>query len=136
MERGHLSHHDHQVIAVAGALDLAFPGVPLLRDARREIEILAEMAADDHARQSHGGDVLAAALLALATAPTPEHALGARGHTVTTRLQRMLGMTRPLARSARFATLTSAAAAITLPVGLSCTTMFAATAVIAGRFLS
>lgn len=135
-ERGHLSHHHHQVIAVAGALGLAFPGVPLLSNARREIEILAEMAADDHARRGHGGDVLAAALLALATAPTPEHALGASGHTVTSRLQRMLASTPPLARPTRFATLTSAAAAVTLPVGLSCTTVFAATVVIAGRLLS
>jgi Zn-dependent protease with chaperone function len=134
-ERGHLSHHHHLLTAVAGALDLALPGVPLLRSAHREIEILAEMAADDHARQNHGGEVLAAALLALTTAPTPEHALGASGHTVTSRLQRMLAATPPLARPTRFVTITSAAAAVTLPVGLSCTTMFAAATVIVGHLV-
>lgn len=136
-ERGHLRHHHHQVTAVAGALDLAFPWVPLLRYAHQEIEILAEMAADDHARRDHGGDMLAAALVALATAgPTPEPALGATGHTVKSRLQRMLTSTPPLATPTRLATLTTAAAAVTLPVGLSCTTMFAAAAVVAGRLLS
>lgn len=135
-ERGHLRHHHHRVIAVAGALDLAFPGVPLLRHAHEEIEILAEMAADDHARRNHGGDMLAAALLVLATAPAPEPGLGATGHTVKSRLQRMLTSPPPLARPTRFATLTTAAAAVTLPVGLSCTTIFAAAAVIAGRVLS
>jgi Zn-dependent protease with chaperone function len=135
-ERGHLRHHHHWVTALAGALDLAFRGVPLLRHARREIEILAEMAADDHARRNHRGEVLAAALLALATALTPEHALSAGGHTVKCRLQRLLSGAPPLPRPTRFATLTTAAAAVTLPVGLSCTTMFAAAAVVAGRLLS
>lgn len=135
-EHGHLRQHHHRVTAVGGALDLAFPGVPLLRHARREIEILAEMAADDHARRDHRGDVLAAALLALATAPTPDHALSASGHSVTSRLQRLLCSSRPLPTPTRFATLTTAAAAVTLPVGLSCTTVFAAAAVIAGRVLS
>jgi hypothetical protein len=33
------------LVLAAGALSLAFPCVPLLRDARQEIEILPEMAA-------------------------------------------------------------------------------------------
>jgi bla regulator protein blaR1 len=135
-ERGHLRYHHHRTTLVAGALALAFPRVPLLRYARSEIEILAEMAADDHARRSHSGDVLASALLALATAPAPAHALSASGHTTKSRLQRMLASTPPLATPKRCATLTTAVAAVTLPVGLSCTTVFAAAAVIAGRVLS
>jgi ankyrin repeat protein len=71
----------------------------------------------------------------LATAPTPEHALGASGHTVTTRLRRMLTSTAPLPMRTRVATLTTAAGALTLPAGLSCTTVFAAVGVVADRML-
>ena len=135
-ERGHLRHHDHLVTAIAGALHLAFPRVPLLRHARHEIEILAEMAADDHARHEHSPDALAAALLALATARTPQHALGAAEHSVADRLRRMLASTKPLPKLARIGTVATAATALTLPVGLSCTTMLAAVAVVASRLLS
>jgi beta-lactamase regulating signal transducer with metallopeptidase domain len=135
-ERGHLRHHDHLVIAIAGALQLAFPHVPLLRHARHEIEILTEMAADDHARREHSSDTLATALLALATARTPQHALGAAEHSVTDRLRRMLASTKPLPKLTRIGPLATAATALTLPVGLSCTTVFAAVAVVAGRLFS
>jgi beta-lactamase regulating signal transducer with metallopeptidase domain len=135
-ERGHLRHHHHLVTAIAGALQLAFPRVPLLRHARSEIEILAEMAADDHARREHSGNTLAAALLALATARTPRHALGATDHSVTDRLRRMLAATKPLPKLTRIGTVATGATALTLPVGLSCTTAFAAVAVVAGRLLT
>jgi Zn-dependent protease with chaperone function len=135
-ERGHLRHHDHLVIAIAGALQLAFPSVPLLRRAREEIEILIEMAADDLARREHSSNTLAEALLALATAHAPEHTLGVAGHSVTDRLRRMLASSTPLPRPARLATLTTSAAVVTLPVGLSCTTALAAVVVVAGRLFS
>jgi Zn-dependent protease with chaperone function len=135
-ERGHLRHHDHLVIAIAGALDLAFPRVPLLHHAREEIEILAEMAADDHARRDHSTDALASALLVLATARTPQHVLGAADHSVADRLRRMLASTKPLPNLTRMGTVATAATALTLPVGLSCTTMLAAVAVVASRLLS
>jgi Zn-dependent protease with chaperone function len=135
-ERGHLRHHDHLVTAIAGALHLAFPRVPLLRHARHEIEILAEMAADDHARRDHSTDALASALLALATARSPQHALGAAQHSVTDRLKRMLASTKPLPKLTRVAPLASGATALALPVGLSCTTVFAAVAVVVGRLFS
>jgi Zn-dependent protease with chaperone function len=135
-ERGHLRHHDHLVTAIAGALHLAFPGVALLRHARHEIEILAEMAADDHARRDHSTDALASALLALAAARTPQHMLGAAGHSVADRLRRMLASTKPLPNPARIGAVATAASALTLPVGLSCTTMLAAVAIVAGRLLS
>jgi hypothetical protein len=135
-ERGHLRHHHHRSIVIAGALALAFPRVPLLRRARQEIEILIEMAADDHSRREHPSGLLASALLALAEGRTPEHALGAAGHTVTTRLRRLLASNAPLNRPARLATITSAASAITLPAALSCTTVFTAVAVVVGRLSS
>jgi hypothetical protein len=135
-ERGHLRHHDHLVTAIAGALHLAFPRVPLLRHAHHEIEILAEMAADDDARRDHSSDALASALLALAAARSPQHALGAAEHSVTDRLKRMLASTKPLPKLTRIGTVTSAATALALPVGLSCTTALAAAAVVAGRLFS
>ena len=131
-ERGHLRLHHHQLSAIAGALSLAFPRVPLLRDADREIQALAEMAADDQARRHHSVDALAAALLAVATARAPEHALGAAGHGVTSRLKRMLEPTRPLPALTRLGTATGAVAAVILPVGLCCTTVFTAVVVLAG----
>ena len=135
-ERGHLRHHDHLVTAIAGALHLAFPRVPLLRDARHEIEVLAEMAADDHARRDHSTDALASALLALAAASTPQHMLGAAGHSVADRLRRMLASTKPLPNRTRIGAVATAATAVALPIGLSCTTMLAAVAIVAGRSLS
>lgn len=132
-ERGHLRHRDHLIIVIAGALELAFPRIPLLRGARDQIELLAEMAADDHACREHAGDILATALLAVATGPAPGHALAAGGHNVTSRLRRILNSSRPLPVRTRLATLTTAAGALTLPAALSCTTMFAAIGVVAGR---
>jgi hypothetical protein len=41
----------------------------------------------------------------------------------------------PLSAPRRVATATTGVAAVTLPVGLSCTTVFAAAAVVAGRLL-
>jgi Zn-dependent protease with chaperone function len=135
-ERGHLRHHDHLVTAIAGALHLAFPRVPLLHHARQEIEILVEMTADDHARRDHRTEALASALLALATARTPQHLLGAADHSVADRLRRMLASTRPLPTPMRVGTVATGATALALPFGLSCTTMLAAVAVVAGRLLS
>jgi beta-lactamase regulating signal transducer with metallopeptidase domain len=135
-ERGHLRHHDHVMTAIAGGLHLAFPRVPLLAHARHEIEILAEMAADDHARRDHSAETLTAALLALATARTPQHALGAAEHSVADRLRRMLASTKPLPKLTRIGTSASAATAIALPVGLSCETTFAAVVVVAARLFS
>ena len=53
---------------VAASLRLAFPRVPLFRDACDEIAILAEMAADDVASRQHGADTIASALASLAQA--------------------------------------------------------------------
>jgi hypothetical protein len=93
------------------------------------------MVADDHARRHHSSDTLATALVALASAPTPKHALAAAGHNITSRLRRMLTSTAPLPLRTRIATLTTAAGAVTLPACLSCTTMFAAVGIVAGRLL-
>jgi Zn-dependent protease with chaperone function len=135
-EHGHLQHHHHRVTAIAGALALAFPFAPLLRAGRREIEILAEMAADDHACRHHNPHALATALLALARAHAPEYALGAAGHNVASRLERMLRPRRPLWAPSRLAPAVSAVCVVTLPVGLACTSVIAAATAVVGRLLS
>jgi hypothetical protein len=135
-ERGHLERHHHHVTAVAGAVHLAFPGVPLLRHADREIRMLAEMAADDDARRDHRTEALAAALLAVATGSIPERALGAAGHTVKDRLERMLTQSPPLAPGRRLATAAAAVATVALPIGLGCATVITTASLIAGRLLA
>lgn len=135
-EHGHLHLHHHHVTAIAGALALAFPFAPLLVAARHEIELLAEMAADDHAQCDHDPHALATALLTLAKAHPPEYALGAAGHDVTSRLERMLRPSRALRAPTRLAPAATAACAITLPIGLACTTVFAAATALAGRLLT
>ena len=135
-EHGHLRLHHHRVTAIAGALALAFPFAPLLRAARDEIEILAEMAADDHARRHHDPHALASALLALARARSPEYALGAARHNVTSRLERMLRPSRSLRAPSRVMPAATAAGAITLPIGLACSTVFAAATALVGRLFT
>jgi Zn-dependent protease with chaperone function len=134
-EHGHLRLRHHHVTAIAGALALAFPFVLLLAAARDEIDILAEMAADDHARRHHDPHALASALLTLARARPPEYALGAAGHNVTSRLERMLRPSRSLWAPTRLAPAATAACAITLPIGLACTTVFAAATALVGRLV-
>jgi hypothetical protein len=124
------------VTAIAAALALAFPFAPLLRAAHDEIDILAEMAADDHARLHQDPEALATALVTLARARSPGYALGATGHNLTSRLERMLRPTRSLWAPTRAAPAATAACAITLPIGLACTTVFAAATLLVGRLLT
>jgi Zn-dependent protease with chaperone function len=67
-ERAHLRHRHHLILALAAALARAFPRVPLLSQARLQLVVLAEMAADDEAARRHRRDDLAAALVVLARA--------------------------------------------------------------------
>jgi hypothetical protein len=117
--------------AIAGALQRAFPGVPLLRDARGEIAVLAEMAADDAACRKHDAGVLAGALVGLARARNP--ALGAGGHTVADRLERMLAPSAPLTVRGRIAATGTSAGALVLPVACSCTTVILLAAFLVAR---
>jgi hypothetical protein len=129
-ERAHLRARHHVVTATAGALDLAFPGVPLLRDARREIAMLAEMAADDAACRKHGAGVVAGALVGLAVARTRDPALGAGGHTVIDRAERMVAPAPRLRLPARVAAAATSAVALVLPVVCACTTVMVVAAML------
>ncbi|GAA1450708.1 M56 family metallopeptidase [Nocardiopsis tropica] len=67
-ERAHLRGRHHLVVAWARLLDRAFPGVPLFRAAAREVPVLVEWAADDHAVRTVGMRPLVHALGSLAGA--------------------------------------------------------------------
>lgn len=127
-ERAHLACRHHLAIAGAAALARAFPQVPLLRHAHREIVVLAEMAADDVARRHHTPRALVGALVQLASAHAPAPALGAGGHTVIHRLDRILAPLPPLPLPARAAATGAAAVAPVAPLLLVCTGFAAALA--------
>jgi beta-lactamase regulating signal transducer with metallopeptidase domain len=89
-ERAHLRCRHHAMLTLTTALARAFPGLPLLAQAERQLGILAEMAADDAAARRHRRDDLAAALVILAGASPRSAALTAGGPAAMARLQRLL----------------------------------------------
>jgi hypothetical protein len=122
-ERAHLRGRDHLIASVAASLSLAFPRVPLFRHARNEIAILTEMDADDAASAQHGA---AHDRLGAGQPCQGAHAiagLGAGGHSVMHRRQRLLAPPRPLCRAARLSGRIASLGALTLPLGLSCATV-------------
>lgn len=89
-ERAHLRCRHHMLLALAAGLARAFPHVPLLGQARPQLGVLAEMAADDDAIRRHRRDDLAAALVVLASAGARPAALTVGGPAAVARLHRML----------------------------------------------
>jgi beta-lactamase regulating signal transducer with metallopeptidase domain len=114
-ERAHLRSGHHLMLALATALARAFPRVPLLSQARPQLAVLAEMAADDAAARRHRRDDLAAALVVLARAGTQPATLAASGPEAIARLQRILDP-QPRAGLARLA----AVAGLIPPVVITC----------------
>lgn len=112
-ERAHLRGRHHLMLATGAALARAFPCVPLLTQARPQLAVLAEMAADDAAARSHDRGDLAEALIILARAGVRSTALAAGGPAVIARVQRLL--TPPALRPARRTRL-AAAAGLIVPV--------------------
>jgi Zn-dependent protease with chaperone function len=115
-ERTHLRRHHHVIMALATALARAFPRVPLLSQARIQVAVLAEMAADDAAIRCHRRDDLAAALVVLATAGSQPATLAASGPEAMARLQRILARQQPRTGLARLA----ATAGLIPPVIVAC----------------
>jgi Zn-dependent protease with chaperone function len=116
-ERAHLRRRHHVILALATALARAFPLVPLLGQARPQLAVLAEMAADDAAIRRHRRDDLAAALVALATAGALPATLAASGPEAIARLQRILAaQQQPRIGLARLA----AVAGLIPPVVIAC----------------
>jgi len=116
-ERAHLSRRHHVILALATSLARAFPRVPLLSQARPQLAVLAEMAADDAAARRHRRDDLAAALVILARAGALPATLAAGGPEAIVRLQRILAtQQQPRTRLVRL----SAIAGLIPPVVIAC----------------
>jgi Zn-dependent protease with chaperone function len=115
-ERAHLRRRHHVILALATALDRAFPRVPLLSQAQPQLAVLAEMAADDTAARRHRRDDLAAALVVLARAGARPVTLAASGPEAIARLQRILAPQQPRTGLARLA----AIAGLVPPVAITC----------------
>ena len=116
-ERAHLRWRHHAMLTLTAGLARAFPGVPLLAQAERQLGILAEMAADDAAVRGCHADDLAAALVILAGAGPRPAVLTAGGPAAVVRLERLLtGPERSHARSAALA----AIAGLLPPAAVTC----------------
>jgi len=89
-ERAHLSGRHHIVIALAVALQRAFPLVRFFAIAARQVAYLVEIAADDAAVRRAPRLTVASALLAVATPGVPAGALGAGGSAAAQRIQRLI----------------------------------------------
>ncbi|GAA4832189.1 M56 family metallopeptidase [Saccharopolyspora rosea] len=103
-EAAHLRGKHHLCVGTAAVLARAFPFVPLLREAPREIARFVEWAADDRAGRSHGRRSVAVALTVMATnsrrpARVPATAMNATGSEVPERVLRLL-RPEPRTRSA------------------------------------
>ena len=101
-ERAHLQGRHHLLTGFSACLSTALPLVPLMRHARDSIDFLVERAADERACRSFSPDTLAAAMLAVGTAPAPGAALGAGGESI---IQRASLLTADRFRSRRHAAL-------------------------------
>jgi Zn-dependent protease with chaperone function len=115
-ERAHLRSGHHLMLALATALARAFPRVPLLSQAKPQLAVLAEMAADDAAARRHRPDDLATALVVLARAGAQPATLAASGPEAIARLQRILDPEQPRTGLARLA----AVAGLIPPVLIAC----------------
>jgi beta-lactamase regulating signal transducer with metallopeptidase domain len=115
-ERAHLRRRHHLILGLATALARAFPRVPLLSQAKPQLVVLAEMAADDAAARRHRRDDLATALVVLARAGARPATLAASGPEAIARLQRILDPEPPRTWPARLA----AVAGLIPPVAMAC----------------
>ena len=106
-ERAHLQGRHHLILAVADALQRAFPVIGAFPEAHSALGRLVEMLADDAAAQRSDRLTVATALVRLAEhGMTPVTALGASGESSLSRVQRLLDPARPLgARKVVVATL-------------------------------
>ncbi len=95
-ERAHLRGRHHLVLAGAQGMQRAFPFAVCFRHARRNVERLVEMLADDQAGRRYPRLTIAAALVALAASPVPPAALSAGGPTALARVQRLAAPAQPL----------------------------------------
>jgi Zn-dependent protease with chaperone function len=120
-ERAHLAYHHHRLLAIARIASQVLPFIPLARDAAAQIARLIEMHADDAATGAHDGEVLATALVALASTASPAPGLAAAATDAVQRIQRLLGPAEPLGRVRRQLLRAGAGALALAPVLLALT---------------
>ena len=120
-ERAHLAYHHHRLLAIARIASQVLPFIPLARDAATQIARLIEMHADDAATGSRDGEVLATALVALASTASPAPGLAAAATDAVQRIQRLLGPAEPLGRLRRQLLRAGAGALALTPVLLALT---------------
>lgn len=99
-ERAHLRGRHHLLVAWVRLLDDAFPRVPLLRAAARQVPVLVEWAADDRAARAVGVPPLVHALGAMASSRTSgaAAALSISGACAVQRVRRLLAPAPACAR--------------------------------------
>jgi len=120
-ERAHLAYHHHRLLAIARIASQVLPFIPLARDAATQIARLIEMHADDAAAGARDGEVLATALVALASTASPAPGLAAAATDAVQRIQRLLGPAEPLGRVRRQLLRAGAGALALAPVLLALT---------------
>ncbi|WP_441249349.1 M56 family metallopeptidase [Kitasatospora sp. McL0602] len=100
-ERAHLAGRHHLLTVGATALGRALPWLPAAKAAAAQVPLLVEMAADDVALRRCEPRLLAEALCVVAAGRAPVGGLGAGGHAVVARVQRLLAPGRGLPVAAR-----------------------------------
>jgi len=98
-EQAHLRGRHDLALASIQALTCAFPRVPVLTAAAREIPVLLEMCADDAAARRHGPAAVVGALRVLSSRGSPEGTLAAGGSSAPLRIVRLLSPRRHRLRS-------------------------------------
>jgi Zn-dependent protease with chaperone function len=126
-EQAHLSARHHRRLSAAGIASLAMPELALFRGLPGEIRRLLEMHADELAARQHDPQVLATALVTVATAglttrpAAPSAALAAAGTDTVARIRRLLLPPRTLSRSRRAIARGAVSALIAVPLALALT---------------
>ncbi len=93
-ERAHLRGRHHLMVAIADALAVALPWLPLMRRSPYLVRALVEVSADAVAARSHGAGVVRSALLSMSAHLTPAHGLGMARDCIALRLE-LLSSHRP-----------------------------------------
>ena len=120
-ERAHLTGRHHRLLAMARIGREVLPFLPLMRDAEEQVARLVELHADDAATRAHDPQLLATALVVLATGASPASALAAGATDSVQRIHRLLGPGEPLGRARRRLLRVAAVAFALTPVLLALT---------------
>ena len=120
-ERAHLTGRHHRLLAMARIGREVLPFLPLMRDAEEQVARLVELHADDAAIRARDPQLLATAIVVLATSASPAAALAAGATDSVHRIHRLLGPSEPLGRVRRQLLRASAAALAVTPLLLALT---------------